>query len=443
MNWSKYAVDCRPLRIPAFRRLWWAWTVSAVGGSFALIAVPTQLFTQTGSSAAVGLSATMSLGALVTAALWAGTPADAMDRRRLLLAGHAGLGLAYLGLWLNAALGLDSVPVLLGLVAVQGVSFGVTSTATGAVVPDVVPRDQLVAANSLASLTRYAGAVVGPLIAGTLIPLIGLETLYLLDAFALGVVLWAVRGLPPLPRPGQQPTTAGRATLHRLGAGLRYLAGQRLLVAVLAVDLAAMVFALPVALFPELADRAFGGPTGGGMVLGLLFAAYPAGVLLVGLLSGTFSRARRHGALMASAAIAWGGCVVLLGLAAKVWVAVAALVAGGAVNFVLSTCRNAITQAHAHDALRGRIQGTLIVVTMGGPQLANVLHGWGGAVWGARAAVTVGGALTVLAVALLLWAVPELWHYDADRDSSTTRGQPADRGSGDGRPARRPAPPPR
>jgi len=407
VNLGAYVVDCRPLAIPAFRRLWIASAVTAVGGSFSLIATPTQLFTLTGSSAVVGVSATLSLCALVTSALWSGARADATDRRRLLVAGNAGLGLAYLGLWLNALLGLDSVAVLLALVAVQGVSFGAVMTTMGASVPRLVPADQLVAANSLSALTRYTGAVVGPLLAGVLIPATGVGTLYLFDALALGVVLRAVVKLPAMP----PPATTARS---RLGAGFRYLAGHRVLIAVLAVDLAAMVFGLPVALFPELAQRAYGGPAGGGVQLGLLYAAYPAGVLLAGLLSGTFSRARRHGALLASAVLAWGCCVVLLGLAADLWLALAAMVAGGAFNFVLSTFRNAITQAHTDDALRGRIQGSLTVVLAGGPQVASMLHGFGGALLGARWAVGIGGVLTVLSVALVVRVAPELWELQSE-----------------------------
>ncbi|WP_260189927.1 MFS transporter [Actinophytocola gossypii] len=411
MNLGTYLIDRRPLRIPAFRRLWTASAVTAVGGSFSLVAVPTQLFTLTGSSAAVGASAAISLGTLVVSALWSGVLADTTDRRRLLLAGNAGLGIAYLGLWGNTA--LDSVPVLLVLVGVHGLCFGATLTTSGAVVPRVVPAEQLVAANSLSALARYTGAVVGPLLAGALIPSVGLGTLYLLDAVALGTVLRAVAALPALPPAAGAP--APHDVLRRLGEGFRYLAGERLLVGILAVDLAAMVFAMPVALYPELAEHVHGGPAGGGTELGLLFAAYPTGVLLTGLLSGRLSRTRRHGALLASAAIAWGVCVVLLGLAADLWLALAALAAGGAVNFVLSTCRNAISQAHTDDALRGRIQGALTVVLMGGPQLANVVHGFAAAGLGARPAIGVGGLLTVLTVVLLLRTLPELWRYDAAR----------------------------
>ena len=234
-----------------------------------------------------------------------------------------------------------------------------------------------------------------------LIRIIGLGQLYLLDAFALGVCsgrLPGCRRCPP-PEGASAPTIRAKDTLCRLREGVRYLAGHRVLVAVLAVDLAAMVFALPVALLPELAERGYGGPAGGGLGLGLLFAAYPAGVLLAGMLSGTFSRAKRHGALMASAALLWGGCVVLLALATHLWLALLALAAGGGANFVLSTFRNAISQAYTDDGLRGRIQGLLTVVLMGGPQLANLLHGFAGAVLGVRWTIGAGGALTVLTVA--------------------------------------------
>jgi hypothetical protein len=115
--------------------------------------------------------------------------------------------------------------------------------------------------------------------------------------------------------------------------------------------------------------------------------------------------------MMASAAIAWGICVIALAAATRLWFALAALVLGGAVNFVLSTFRNAISQEHTDDALRGRIQGTLTVVLFGGPQVANVTHGVAGAVVGPRLAIGVGGALTVVAVCGVLRLVPQLWHY--------------------------------
>jgi len=171
---GSYTVDRRPLAVPAYRRLWLASAVSAVGGSFSLIAVPTQLFALTGSSATVGISAAVSFAALAAASLLAGALADVVDRRRLLLAAHLGQGATYLLLWIQAAAGQRSTAVLLALVACQGVSYGTIMTTTGAAVPRLVPVDPLPAATGLSSLVRYTGSVVGPLLAGVLIPVVGL-----------------------------------------------------------------------------------------------------------------------------------------------------------------------------------------------------------------------------------------------------------------------------
>ena len=426
-----YTVDRRPLAIAAYRRLWVASAVCAVGGSFSVVAVPAQLFTVTGSSAAVGASAAVSLVALIVAALWTGALADVIDRRTVLLGAHSGLGLTYAALWAQATLGGRSVPVLWVLVACQGLSFGAIMTTMGAAVPRLVPVELLPAANSLSHLVRYAGSILGPLLAGVLIPIVGLGTLYLLDAVALLAVVWAVVKLPPLPpRPRRTGSSndpvaqhqRSRSTIGHVLDGFRYLAASRLLMAVLAVDLAAMVFGMPAALFPELAQHTYGGPAGGGPELGLLYAAYPVGVFVAGLVSGTFTRARRHGALMAAAAAAWGVTVVILGLAAQLWIALAALLLGGAVNFVLSTFRNAISQAHTEDAMRGRIQGSLIVVLQGGPQIANLLHGAAAPIFGPRIVICAGGLLTVATVAAIAWTAPQVRHYTARHEGSPMSG---------------------
>ncbi|MGW5263600.1 MFS transporter [Microbispora sp. NPDC004025] len=404
-------VDRRPLAVPAFRRMWIASVICAVGGSFSVVAVPTQLFTVSGSSAAVGAAAGVSFAALVAAALGSGALADVMDRRTILLAADLSLALTYAALWAQASLGGRSVPVLLVAVAFQGLAYGTVMTTTGAVVPRLVPAELLPAANSLSSLVRYGGSVLGPMLAGVLVPVVGLGMLYLFDAVALLAVVWAVAMLPPLPP--ESAADGGRgSSARRTSAGFRHLAADRLLVAVLAVDLAAMVFGMPSALFPELARHVFGG-TAGGPETGLLYAAYPAGVFAAGLLSGTFTRARRHGALVAGAAVAWGLAVVLAGLAAELWIALAALTLGGAVNFVLSTFRTTIVQTHTGDAVRGRVQGALTVVLVGGPQIANLLHGAAGAVYGPRVVICAGGLLTVATVAAIAWAIPRLRHYTA------------------------------
>jgi MFS family permease len=413
MRLRSLLIDVRPLRLPAYRRLWFASAVTAVGGSFSGLAVPLQLFELTGSSAYAAAAAAVSLATLIAAALGTGAVVASADRPVVLLAANQLLARADAGLWLNTVTALASVTAAIVLVGVQGLGGGATMTASGAAVPSVVPADLLAAASSLSSLTRYTGAVLGPLLAGLLIPRVGLGTLYLADALALLVTLWAVARLPRL------TPAAGGATSRAPAAGIvdgfRYLLRERLLVAVIAVDLAAMVFSMPVVLYPELVARTHHGDS---TDLSLLLAAYPAGVLAAAMVSGTYTRARRHGALMASAAVAWGCCVVALGLATDLRAALVALALGGMVNNVLSTTRNAITQTHTDPAMLGRVQGSLVVVLIGGPQLANVLHGAAGAFVGAGPAIAVGGTLTILAVLTVLRTAPVLWRYTPPANSN-------------------------
>jgi MFS family permease len=200
------------------------------------------------------------------------------------------------------------------------------------------------------------------------------------------------------------PVLAG---LRHAAAGVPVLTSSPVLLAVLGIDLAAMVLGLPLALLPELAARSFGDPVGGGPALGLLLAAYPAGVVAAAWLPRLAAPPRTP---LTGSALLWGGTVILTGLAPSLAVAVAAFAAGGAAGCVLSASRSAITQAATDDALRGRVQGLLTAVLTGGPQLGILLHGAAGAVWGARPVIVAGGVLTIAAVTALAIAVPALRH---------------------------------
>ncbi|MCW2567453.1 MAG: putative multidrug resistance transporter, superfamily [Mycobacterium sp.] len=404
----RLTADTRPLRLPAYRRLWIAGTVTAVGGQLTIVAVPKQLYDLGGSSAYIGISGLVSFLALAASALWGGSLADVVDRRRLLLLTSSGIAITSVLLWAHAVLRVDSVALLLVLVAAQAAFVGAHLPALGAAVPRVVPPELIPAASSLSHLSRYTGWITGPLLAGALLPLIGLGWLYLLDAVALCAIVWAVLRLPPIP-PGE--AAARRPDLRHLLDGVRYLAGHRVLLAVLAADLGAMVFGMPVALFPEVARERFGDPPSGGIVLGLLYASYPAGVVAMGLLSATITRATRYGAMVTVAVLLWGLTVVGFGLSHQLWMALAFFAAGGAANFVLSTFRNAFTQTAAADELLGRTQGLVAVITMGGPTLGVFLHGTVGAALGTTWAVSGGGVLVVLTMLATVAAVPDFWRY--------------------------------
>jgi MFS family permease len=246
------------------------------------------------------------------------------------------------------------------------------------------------------------------LLAGALIPVIGLAELYLIDALALCVTLWAVYRLPALPPLDSSATR--RAGWREVAAGFRYIALHKVLLLSFLADIIAMVLGMPRALFPQLADTTYAS-YGEGLALGLLFAAIPIGAVLGGLTSGTFSRSSRHGLMVVLAVLAWGAAITGFGLSTSLWVAVAFLVAAGVADMVSMVFRGAILLSAATDEMRGRMQGVFTVVVAGGPRLADVLHGTAGSAFGARTAVAGGGLLVVAAVLLLVTVTPALRRY--------------------------------
>ncbi|GHH14691.1 MFS transporter [Streptomyces lanatus] len=407
-GWRRWAMDTRPLRRPAYRRLWSSTAVTAVGSQLTAVAVPKQIFDITGSSAWVGVASVAGLLPLVVFALWGGAIADSMDRRKLLLITNIGIAVTSVLFWLQALTGLDSVAALMVLLAVQQAFWGLNAPARNASIARLVPADELPAANALGSTVMQIGQVVGPLLAGVLIPVIGLAELYLLDAVALCVTVWAVVRLPALP-----PVKAAaerRAGVREIAEGFRYIALHKVLLLSFLADIIAMVFGMPRALFPQLSSQTYGS-YGEGLALGLLFAAIPIGAVAGGLFSGTFSRARRHGWMVIGAVVAWGAAITAFGLSGSLWLAVLFLVLAGVADMVSMVFRGAILLSAASDEMRGRMQGVFTVVVAGGPRLADVLHGTAGSAFGARTATVGGGLLVVVLMLGLAAALPALRRY--------------------------------
>ncbi|MFJ5063752.1 MFS transporter [Streptomyces nigra] len=407
-GWRRWAMDTRPLRRPAYRRLWTSTIVTAVGSQLTAVAVPKQVYDITGSSAWVGAASLAGLVPLTVFALWGGAIADSMDRRRLLLITNIGIAVTSVLFWLQAAAGLESVAVLMVLLALQQAFWGLNSPARNASIARLVPEDELAAANALGSTVMQTGQVVGPLLAGVLIPVVGLPELYLLDALALCVTVWAVYRLPALP-----PLAAAvrrRAGVREIAEGFRYISLHKVLLLSFLADIIAMVFGMPRALFPQLASETYGS-YGEGLALGLLFAAIPIGAVAGGLFSGTFSRARRHGWMVIGSVVAWGVAVTGFGLSGSLWLAVVFLAVAGVADMVSMVFRGAILLSAASDEMRGRMQGVFTVVVAGGPRLADVLHGTAGSAFGPRAATAGGGLLVVVLMLGLAAAVPALRRY--------------------------------
>lgn len=412
--------DTRPLRHAHFRRLWIASIVTVVGAQLTVVAVPAQIYADTGSSAYVGLTGVFGLVPLIVFGLYGGALADFFDRRLLLLITTTGLIGTSALLWLQAHLGNDNVWLLFGLFAVQQAFFAVNQPARNAIVPKLVGADLLPAANSLNMTVFQAGAIGGPLLAGALIPVVGLEWLYLVDTITLLATLSAVLWLPRLPIDGAPSRVPG---VRSIIEGIGYLRGHPVLMMSFVVDIVAMVFGMPRALFPEIAHDAFDGPAEGGLAFATLFAAIPAGAVVGGIFSGWISRVSRQGRAVMISIVVWGvamaGFGVAVGIAGNsdtltapmLALAVALLAIGGAADMASASFRMSILQAAASDEVRGRLQGIFVVVVAGGPRVADVLHGASAAAVGTAAAAAGGGVLVVVLTVVAALAVPSFVRY--------------------------------
>lgn len=399
------AVDVTPLRVsPEYRRLWLAQAVSFLGTQMTAVAVGIEVYDITGSSAAVGLVGLVALVPLVVLGLLGGALADTVERRRLALMTSTGLAVLSLALVAHAALDLRSVAVLYAVVGLQSALFAVDSPVRSTFPPRLLPTELLPAANALQWVATGTGATVGPLLAGVLVATSGFEAAYAVDSLtflaALGG-LWGLRPMPPLRE------TAGRASVLE---GLRLLRSRPVLLSTFVADLLAMVFGMPRAVFPELADGVLGG---GATTVGVLNAALAAGTLGAAVLSGPTGRVHRQGLGVLLAVAAWGAAIVVFGLSPVLWLACLALAVAGAADTVSAVWRQAVLQAATPDEYRGRLGGVFIVVVAGGPRLGDVRVGGAAALLGPGVAV-VGGGLAILGgVALLAALVPRLVRYDS------------------------------
>jgi MFS family permease len=412
----RIAVDVRPLQHKDFRRLFIGQGVSFVGFQLTAVAVPVQMFAITRSSFWVGLLGLAALVPLVVFGLYGGAVSDAFDRRRLYIWSSCVVWAATGALLLQALLHVHSRELLLLVVAVQTAGFSVSAPVRGAITPRLIPPEQVAAGNTLNFTMSNAGTVVGPLIAGVLIARGGYAWAYGIDAALFTVGLYAALRLPPIVPLGQKVRPGLRAVLE----GLSFIARRPVLLASFAVDIAAMVLAMPRALFPQVAVDRFHDVG----AVGWLYASIAIGSILAGLGSGWIGRVRRQGRALVLAVIVWGIAVAAAGLAHRLWLAVLLLALAGAGDLVSAVYRQTILQTYAPDEMRGRMQGVFTVVVAGGPRLGDLRAGLTAAGAGLTFSWVAGGLACVVVVMVLAASIPALWRYRAEGAAAGTAVDP-------------------
>jgi len=412
------AVDITPLRRSReFRALWFGQLVSVTGRQITVVALPFQVFLQTGSPLAVGMIGLVQVVPLVAASIVGGAIADRVDRRRLLLATELGL-FATSGLLLAGALaGEPPLWYLYAVTGMQAAIFGVNTPTRSAVIPNLVPRDLLPAALALGQVMFTTTMVAGPALAGVILgafpdPGTGLVWAYAADVvtfFAALAAVWLLPPLPPLRDQGERRSTGWQD----IKEGFAYLAKRRVLISTFLIDLNAMIFGMPRALFPVLALTQF---HRGEEVVGALFSAVAVGALVGALTTGWVGRIRRQGLAVLVAVAIWGLGITAFGLVGDLlWVAFACLAVAGAADVISAVFRGTILQQSVPDDLRGRLSAVHIVVVAGGPRIGDFEAGVVAALSTPTVSVVSGGLVCIVGVVALAAAVPEFARYEAPR----------------------------
>lgn len=418
---GRLLADTTPLReSPAFRRLWLGSAVSAVGSQLTLVAVGLEVYRLTQDSFYVGLLGMFALVPLIVGGLLGGSIADSHDRRQVALSATAVLwlttGLIALQSWLH----VGNVWVLYLLVALQSGAQAINQPARSAIIPMLIRKELLPAANALSMLSFGLAMTVGPLLAGLLVAWFGFAWTYTLDFASFAFVLWAVYRLPPMP-----PTGAGsKPGVRSVMEGFRFLATRPNLRMTFIIDLVAMILAQPRALMPAIGALMIGG---GEATVGILLAATAVGAFLAGLFSGPLGSVRRQGSAVVFSVMGWGasisgfGLVVLLAGrsadgAATWWLVPAALccVLAGIADSISAVFRNTILQAATPDHLRGRLQGVFIVVVAGGPRVGDLLAGGATRLLTEGWVLMVGGMLCIAGAWAAAKLQPGFRAYDAN-----------------------------
>jgi MFS family permease len=410
---ARLLADITPLRVsPDYRRLWLALSVSNVGQQMTAVAVGIQVYSITQSSFAVGLVGLFQLVPLVGFGLYGGALSDTHDRRLLGLITAFGLMACSAVLLAQALLDLRSVALLYAVVAVQSAFFAVGNPARGAIIPRLIGIELLPAANALGMLAFNVGFTLGPLLGGLLIATTGGVTVsYAVDLVAFTTVVYAMWRLRPIPPLGEATTRAGWAAVKD---GLVFLKGRQNLQMSFYVDIVAMVFGMPRALFPAIAVGLFpDDPRMAATAVGLLAAAPAVGAVVSGVFSGPLGQVRRQGLAVVLSIVAWGLSIAVFGLVSALWLACLMLAVAGAADNVSAIFRSTILQAATPDEFRGRLQGIFTVVVAGGPRLGDVEAGTVAALFGETFSVVSGGIACVVLTGALVAAVPGFLKYDA------------------------------
>ncbi len=402
-------MDTTPLRESRdFRLLFIGQLISMLGSQLTVVAIPYQVFEMTHSSLQVGAISLAQLFPFIAGALLAGPLGDSRDRRRIMLFSAIALSLTSAALALNAAASHPSLLAIYLVSAAAAAVNGFSNTARMASVPGLVARRHIPAAAAMMQITFQVGSVVGPALSGILLG-IGLPFVYGIDAGTYVVAFIATLMMAPIPRadgPGIGPWESVKE-------GMRFLKGHQALQGVYIIDINAMVFGMPRALFPAMAGSVFGGGT---ITLGFLYAAPGVGALIGAVTTGWVANLKRQGWGVIFAVVVWGAAIAVFGLVDTLWVALLLLAIAGWADVISAVLRNTILQTSIPDRFRSRMSSIQMAVVQGGPRLGDMESGAVATATSIEFSIVSGGLACIAGAAIIGLLMPRFRNHLAVPD---------------------------
>ena len=398
-----------PLReSPTFRWFWLGQAAKDLGGGVVQVALPYQIYQLTGSTLAVAALSFVELVPLVTLTLLGGALADAVDRRKLLIWTQVGMAVTGVGLVVNAAVSEPQVWACFVLAFFSASFFCLGIGGMRSITPRLVAPERLSAALVLESISGSFASVAGPAFAGILIGTIGLTSTYAIDLAAFVAGIASIVALPVI----APVADADRPSLRSIAEGFRYVRRQPVVLGFMLVDVNAMIFGMPMALFPAIATHKYGDPH----LVGYLYAAPYAGALASSLLSGWIPHVRRQGLAVAVAASLWGIAIAAFGFADTLWLGLVLLALAGAADNISAVFRATIMLSATPESMRGRLTGIEFMQVASAPTLGNLESGVVASLTSLRFSIVSGGVLCVVGTLVVVALFPALIRYDAKRD---------------------------
>jgi MFS family permease len=396
-------LDLSPLRVSRdYRLLFFGQLISFFGSMMTFIVVPWQMYQLTESSAMVGYIYLAEFVPMVILAFVGGALADAFEKRRLLRITEFGQGIASVLLLINSLLPNPQIWVLFVCVAMHAGLAAVQRPAFESFIQKVIPPEHMAAVMALNSIRWSVGAIVSPAIAGLIAVSLGPSVAYALDLVSFAGTIYAVYAISAVPAPenAEQPSWEG------IKKAWRYAFSRQELLGTYFIDIAAMFFAMPQALYPALAVYY------GEKYIGLFPAAIAGGALLASLTSGWTKNVQRHGAMVIAAAVLWGVAIVLFGAVDSIVLALFFLVAAGFFDMISGIFRGAIWNQTIPNYLRGRLASIEMISYLTGPMLGSAKMGIVAESFGVKAALVSGGVLCVISVLGAAVFLPKFFTYD-------------------------------